>query len=78
MSAIGSELRAIAQQSTSRETLAAIANEVEQLEAESQRLREVIKQFAYSQRWAHRTWKDQPGIKPLFDIADTLTGGDTP
>jgi hypothetical protein len=38
--------------------------------SEIDRLKTAIKEFAYAQRWAHQSWKDQPAIKPLFDIAE--------
>jgi len=57
-----------------REAYEALCKRNAELEAENARLLEAIKNFAYSQRWVHQAWKDQPAIKPLFDIAAALEG----
>lgn len=41
------------------------------LMAEVESLRSAVNAFCYATSWSAQSWKDQPYIKPLFDIART-------
>lgn len=47
------------------------AHEVVGLRAEAERLRSAVRAFCDATSWSAQSWKDQPYIKPLFDLART-------
>ena len=55
---------------TESSTITLLVVEVNSHRREIARLRNAIKQFCDGQASAVELWKDQPHIKPLFDIAE--------
>lgn len=47
------------------------AAERDQLRAEVESLRSAVNAFCDATSWGAKSWKDQPYIKPLFDLAGT-------
>jgi hypothetical protein len=47
-------------------------------ERENAKLRDAISAFCAGASWSHAEWKNQPHIKPLFDLANVQDEGSAP
>jgi hypothetical protein len=49
-----------------------------ELERDNARLREAINAFCSGQAWADESWKNQPHIKALFDLSNSIIAESSP